>query len=90
MSEDKMIILADDTKYGILLESELTEKTYYLAVLLNEQEEPTQNFAVLEEIIKDGEEYVQKINDPLILNELLEDFNLQYEEEFGEESNQSN
>lgn len=90
MSEDKMIILADNTKYGILLESELTEKTYYLAVLLNEQEEPTQNFAVLEEIIKDGEEYVQKINDPLILNELLEDFNLQYEEEFGEESNQSN
>lgn len=90
MSEDKMIILADDTKYGILLESELTENTYYLAVLLNEQEEPTQNFAVLEEIKKDGQEYVQKINDPLILNELLEDFNLQYEEEFGEESNQSN
>lgn len=84
MKPDTIIELADNKKYGILLESELTEKDYALGVLLNESEEPTNNYIVLENVIKDGKQFVKKVNDPLILNTLLEDFKLQYEENYGE------
>ena len=85
MEIDKMIELADGKKYALLLESELTEENYFLAVLLDDKEEPTNNYAVLEEVQKDGKIYVRKVSDPIILNQLLEDYQLQFDEEYDDE-----
>ena len=87
MKVNEIIELADNKKYALLLESELTEQDYFLGVLLNEKEEPTNNYAVLESVIKDGKTYIRKIKDPLLLNQLLEDYKLQYEELFDESIN---
>jgi len=79
MQENTVITLGSGKKYGILLESE-TMDDYFLAVLLDEKEEPTSTYTVLKKVIKDNQEFIKKIDDPLILNSLLDDFREQYEE----------
>ena len=39
---------------------------------------------MIKEIVKDGKTYCQKINNPVILNELIEDYKIQYNDEYGE------
>lgn len=80
MKVDEIITLANNQKYGLLLESELTEEDYFIAVLLNEKEEPTNTFAVFEQVIRDDKIYTKKIKDPFILNQLINDFRLQQED----------
>lgn len=79
MEPEKVVKLANGQKYGILLESEDLDD-YFLAVLLNEEEEPTNTYGVLEKV-EDGEKtYVRKIEDPFILNQLIIDYQSQYED----------
>lgn len=80
MQVDKVITLKNQKKYLLLLESELEYEGYFLAVLLNENEEPTKNYAVLQEVKKDGKIFIKKIENPIVLNELLEDYQSQYED----------
>lgn len=80
MEPDMLVSLKNGQKYGILLESEETKDDYFLAVLLDEQEEPTNTYAVLEKVESDGRQFVRKVEDPLILNELLTDYQSQYED----------
>lgn len=82
MKIDTIITLKNDKKYLLLLESELDLEGYFLAVQLDDKNEPTSNYAVLEEVKKDNRMFVKKIDDPLILNQLLEDYKIQYEEQF--------
>ncbi len=79
MQEDMVITLGSGKKYGILLESE-TMDNYFLAVLLNEKEEPTSTYTVLKKVVKENQEFIKRIDDPLILNSLLDDYREQYEE----------
>lgn len=85
MEIDKVITLKNGKKYLLLLESELTLEGYYLAVLLDDNEEPTNNYTVLQEITKNGKVFTKKIDDALILNELLADYRSQYEDILEEE-----
>ena len=55
---------------------------YFLSVLLDNKNEPTDEYVVLKEIIKDGEAYMQKVKNPIILSQLLEDYIIQYEDEY--------
>lgn len=70
-----IITLKNDTKYGILIDSILNNETYYLAVKLDQEEQPTTEYKVLKGLKKDGKEFVVEEKDPLILNDLLKDFN---------------
>ncbi len=79
MQEDMVITLGSGKKYGILLESE-TMDNYFLAVLLDEKEEPTSTYTVLKKVVKNNQEFIKRIDDPLILNSLLDDYREQYEE----------
>ncbi len=79
MQENMVITLGSGKQYGILLESE-TMDNYFLAVLLDEKEEPTSTYTVLKKVVKDNQEFIKRIDDPLILNSLLDDFREQYEE----------
>lgn len=85
MEVDKVITLKNGKKYLLLLESELTLEGYYLAVLLDENEEPTNTYTVLQEIERDGKLYTKKIDDALILNELLVDYRSQHDDMLEED-----
>lgn len=85
MEIDTKITLEDNKNYGILMKTRFTEKDYFLAVLLDDNDEETQTYAVLEEVTKDGESYVKKINDPFILNSILSDYREQYDEMLEDE-----
>lgn len=74
LEEGNMITLADGFNYGLLLETILNNESYFLAVQLTEQEQPTDVFKVLKEIEKDDKTYVMEEKDPLILNKLIEDY----------------
>ena len=87
MKIDQVVTLANNTNYLLLLESENTEDKYFLSVLLDEMKEPTQNYAVLKEIVKNGKIYCQKINNPIVLNQLLEDYQLQYNDMYNDSDN---
>lgn len=84
MKPNMTITLKDNRKYLLLLESELDLEGYFLAVQLDNEDNPTNTYAVLQSVEKDGREYVKKIDNILILNQLYEDYRLQYDEEFGE------
>ena len=84
MNVDDVIQLEDNNNYGLLLKADLDECNYFLAVKLNEKEEPTNEYKVLKEINDDAETYVQEINDPLILSQLLEEYSMQYDETYND------
>ena len=83
MREDTVITLEDGKEYLLLLESETTKESYFLAVVLDAHNNTTRTYAVLEEVDKDGELYVEKVNDPIILNQLLADYRSQRDSEIA-------
>ena len=80
MKIDDVLSLENGKKYLLLLDSKINEKNYFLAVLVDDNEEPLKEYEVLEQIIDNGEEYVEIIKDPIILNTLLQDFTAQQED----------
>lgn len=86
MEIDKVVTLKNGKKYLILLESELYEDGYFLANVLDEDERPTNDYAILQDIEKEGRHFVKKVDDPMILNELLADYMSQYEDMMEEEN----
>ena len=80
MEVNSIITLANSKKYGLLLESELNNNIYFLAVELDSNEQPTNQYKVLKKITKEGKVFTVEEKEPLILNELLEDFALQNDE----------
>lgn len=81
MTVGEMITLSNKNSYGLLLDAVLNDNKYFLAVLLNEREEPTEKYVVLKEEF-DGENIsVIEENDVVILSKLLDDYSLQLEDE---------
>lgn len=74
MKVDEKITLSNGETYGLLLDSQLDDANYFLAVLLKDGEEPSDKFKVLKEINRNGEVFVIEETDPLILQNLLEDY----------------
>ena len=50
------------------------DTSYFLGIVLDENEEPTEESAVLKEIIEEDGTYVEKCEDQTILTEVLKDF----------------
>ena len=48
MEVDKIITLKNGENYLLLMENDFTEKDYYLAVLLDEKEQPTKQYEILD------------------------------------------
>jgi len=82
MNVDTIITLANNKKYLILMEDSMLSDNYFLSVLLDENEEPTNVYAVLKEIELNGEIYCDKETNPEILKKLLNDYNIQYQDEY--------
>ena len=85
MEIDTIITLANNKKYLLLMEDSMLSDNYYLAVLLDQNEEPTNVYAALKEVEKGNEIYCEKVTDLLVLSKLLDDYKLQFQEEYEEE-----
>lgn len=82
MNVDEIIELENNQSYLLLLDSTIENTKYFLAVRLNEEDEPTSDYIVIKEIIENGETYTQKVTDPIILSKLINDYQEDYEEGF--------
>ena len=71
-----IIELENNTSFLLLLNSKIDNDNYFLAVRLENDETPTQEYIVLKEVIKNNEIFTQKVKDPIILNKLLAEFQL--------------
>lgn len=85
MKVDEIIDLENGTSYLLLLDSMINNIKYFLAVELDESEEPTKNYIVLKEIVENNETYIQKETDPVILSKLIQDYSSDYEDDYGNE-----
>ena len=82
MKVDTVVTLADGKKYLLLLQGEFMGDEYFLSVLLNDMDEPTNEYAVLKQVIRLDGVYTQRIKNPIILSELLDDYKAQYKSEY--------
>lgn len=82
MKVDTVVTLDDGKKYLLLLQDELMEDEYFLSVLLDEMNEPTNEYVILKQIVNEDGVYTQKIKNPIILSQLLEDYNAKYKSEY--------
>ena len=71
MIMDEVITLSDDSIYGLLLESKIDDQNYFLAVELDKDENPLNNFKVLKEIKENNKMLVIEETDPFMLNMLV-------------------
>ena len=67
----------------LLMESTIDNTKYFLSVGINAQEEPTNEYLVLQEVIENNEEYVIPINNPVILSNLINEFKQDYDDEYN-------
>lgn len=82
MKTNEIIELENNTSYLLLLNNELDNENYFLAVRLEENDTPTQDYIVLKEIKENEDSYIQKVNDPFILSKLITEYYLDLEEDF--------
>ncbi len=84
MKTDTVVTLENGKNYLLLLEDDYMDEDYFLSVRLDENNEATDEYIVLKSIEKNGETYAQKINNPIILSQLLEDYSNQYYDDYDE------
>lgn len=82
MKPNEIIDLENNTSYLLLLDNEIDNKNYFLAVRLEKDDTPTQDYIILKEINENNESYIQKVNDPFILSKLITEYYLDLEEDF--------
>lgn len=82
MKTNEIIDLENNTSYLLLLDNEIDNKNYFLAVRLEKDDTPTQDYIILKEINENNESYIQKVNDPFILSKLITEYYLDLEEDF--------
>lgn len=82
MKPNEIIDLENNTSYLLLLDNKIYNENYFLAVRLEKDDTPTQDYIVLKEINENNESYIQKVNDPFILSKLITEYYLDLEEDF--------
>ena len=74
MKVDTVITLDNDVNCLLLEKANYNMDNYFLAVVLDESEEPSDEYCVLKEIIENNESYVMKVVDENVLAELVKLF----------------
>ncbi len=83
MNVNDCINLENGKSYLLLMESTINNTSYFLAVGINKDEQPTQEYLVLQRIVENNEEYVIPINNPIILSTLINEFKEDYDDEYN-------
>ena len=76
MKVDTVITLENDVNCLLLEQAKLENENYFLAVILTDSEEPSDDYVILKEIVEDGKEYVLRINDGYTLAKLVNLFTI--------------
>lgn len=74
MKVDSVITLENNVNCLLLDKANYEGMNYYLAVVLDENEEPTEDNIVLKEIIEGNDIYVEREGDEQVLSELVKQF----------------
>ena len=76
MKVDTVITLENDVNCLLLEEATLANENYFLAVVLNDDEEPSDEYVILKEHIENDEQYVIRIADEETLGKLVNLFTI--------------
>ena len=74
MKVDSVITLENGVNCLLLEKVNYNNDNYFMAVVLDESEEPSEEYVVLKEIIENNENYVMRVIDENILAELVKLF----------------
>lgn len=74
MKVDSVITLENDMNCLLLEKVNYENDNYFLSVVLDENEEPSDEYIVLKEIIENNENYVSKVTDEEVLSQLTKLF----------------
>ena len=74
MKVDTVITLDNDINCLLLEKAELNNNNYFLSVVLDESEEPSDEYVVLKEINEGVDNYVMRVDDESTLMELVKLF----------------
>ena len=74
MKIDSVITLENDVNCLLLEKVNYNKDNYFLTVVLDDNEEPSDEYIVLKEIIEDGQNYVMRVTDEKVLAELIKLF----------------
>ncbi len=74
MKVDSVITLSNNISCLLLDKAVYNDTNYYLAVILDENLEPTDDNVVLKEILEDGDTFVEREGDEKVLASLMELF----------------
>ena len=78
MGVDEIITLEDGKEFILLSESDQDGYKYFLAVE-SINNEPTDNYELFKEVIENGELSVEEVDNKLLQEQLIDDFEKQYE-----------
>lgn len=71
MTKDLIITLENGIDYVLLDDTVLDNKKYFYAVALDEKEEPTNDYKILQEIQEGNSFYVEEVEDKKLLELLI-------------------
>jgi hypothetical protein len=71
MIVDSVITLENDVNCLLLEKVTYNNDNYFLSVVLNEEEEPSDEYVVFKEINEDGQSFVEKVENAALLAELI-------------------
>lgn len=71
MNIDSVITLENGVNCLLLEKVVYEEKNYFLSVVLDEEEEPSDEYVIFKEIIEDNEAYVEKVEDTELIAKLV-------------------
>lgn len=74
MTVDSVITLDNDVNCLLLEKVNFEADNYFLSVVLNEDEEPSDEYVIFKEIIENNENYVEAVADPNLQARLVELF----------------
>jgi len=75
---DQIVELENGKKYVLLDNKEIDKINYYYGLRLNDKEEPTNNYLFFEEIIEDGETYLNPIEEESMKKVLVVAFTINF------------
>lgn len=80
MKVDSVITLENDVNCLLLEKVEYENNNYFMAVVLNEEEEPSDEYVIFKEIIENNENYVEKVEDAELFSLLIQLFTTKVDE----------
>lgn len=74
MKVDTVITLENNENCLLLEKAVYENNNYFLSVILNELEEPSEDYIILKEIVNEGEKFVERVTNDDLISELLKLF----------------